>query len=101
MTDYLEDTVKPLRRAHILRYLAQCRGYESNADILVSVINGTRDGLTVFYTDVIEALGWLENRGYVRLSGDEVVVVTATQRGLRLARGDDRDPGVAAPEPKA
>lgn len=100
MTDYEENTIKPLRRAHILGFLETRKDYVSTADILVTVINGTRDGLTAYYSDVIADLAWLETKGYVRLSGEDFVVVEATARGLRIARDQDRDDGIARPGPR-
>lgn len=97
MNDYKERLIKPLIRAHVLRFLEVCRDHESTADILVSVINGTRDGLSVYYADVVEALRWLEARGYAVLEGGEFVIARATPAGLRLARDEARDDGVAYP----
>jgi hypothetical protein len=95
MNDYVSTKIKPLRRAIILRFLETTRDNQSNADILTSVINGTPDGITAYYPDVVEDLRWLEAKGYARLSGDEVVVVEATAAGLRIANGDQADPGIA------
>ncbi|TRD18381.1 hypothetical protein [Palleronia caenipelagi] len=95
MSDYLDRKVKPLRRAIILQFLDTTRDNQSNADILTSVINGTPDGITVYYTDVVEDLRWLEARGYVKITGEEVVVVEATISGLRVAHGDQFDTGIA------
>jgi hypothetical protein len=97
MSDYKEARIKPLIRAHILRFLETRRDHESTADILVTVINGTRDGLTAYYSDVAAELAWLERKAYVRLAGDDFLIVTATERGLRIARDEDRDPGIAYP----
>jgi hypothetical protein len=95
MNDYVDTKIKPLRRAIILRFLETTRDNQSNADILTSVINGTPDGITAYYTDVVEDLRWLEAKGYVSLTGDEVVVVEATASGLRIATGDQTDKGIA------
>lgn len=100
MSSYLE-ALKPLRRAIILRFLEQLRDYTSNADILVTIINRTPDGVTAYYNDVIDDLRWLEARGYVRLTGESVVVVEATPAGLRIARGDNIDAGIARNLPEA
>lgn len=96
MSNYESTKIKPLRRAHILRFLETRRDSQSTADILVSVINGTQDGLTAYYSDVIEDLAWLETKGYVTLQGEDFVIVTATERGLRVALGEERDQGVAS-----
>lgn len=100
MSEYLEKRVKPVRRAIILGFLERCRDYTSNADILMAVINGTPDGVTAYYNEVIEDLRWLEAKGYVGLSGESTVVVEATPAGRRLARGDNVDAGVARDLPE-
>lgn len=100
MSEYMEKRVKPLRRAIILGFLERCRDYTSNADILMSVINGTPDGVSAWYSDVIEDLRWLEAKGFVTLGGENTVVVEATPAGRRLARGENVDPGVARDLPE-
>lgn len=100
MSDYLERKVKPIRRAIVLTFLERCADYTSNADIILHVINGTPDGITVFYGDVIEDLRWLEAKGLVRLSGDDTVIAEATMAGVRIARGENYDPGVARQSPR-
>lgn len=95
MNDYVEKRVKPLRRAVILGYLEQCRDYVSNADIVTAVINGTPDGVTAYHSEVVDDLRWLEAKGYVELSGVNVVIAKATSAGLRIARKENVDPGIA------
>ncbi|MAU46242.1 MAG: hypothetical protein GOVbin2371_28 [Prokaryotic dsDNA virus sp.] len=95
MNDYVEKRVKPLRRAIILRFLESCKSYISNADIIVSVINDTPDGVTAYYNEVVEDLRWLEAKGFVQVSGESTIVVTATPAGLRIARGENIDAGVS------
>lgn len=95
MSDYLEKKVKPIRRAIILAFLERSRDYTSNADILMSVINGTPDGVSAYYNEVVEDLRWLEAKGYVSLSGSDTVVVEATSAGLRISRAENVDPGIA------
>ena len=73
MTSYEETKVKPIRRSIILRFLERSQDYISNAEILVSVINGTRDGVTAYYADIVGDLAWLETKGYVTLSGEDIV----------------------------
>ncbi|MET4128384.1 hypothetical protein [Roseovarius sp. MBR-6] len=97
MSDYKEARIAPLIRAHVLRFLEGRKDHESTADILVTVINGTRDGLSVYYSDVVEELRWLERNGHLTLQGGDFLIVTATDRGLRIARDEDRDAGIAYP----
>jgi hypothetical protein len=94
MTAY-EQKLATIRRAIILDFLEKSREYTSNADILVHVINSTPDGVSAYYKDVVGDLRWLETKGYVTLSGNDTVVAIATASGLRIARREDRDDGVA------
>lgn len=100
MTDYIETRIKPLRRRIILQFLADQKEYVSNADMILHFINDTRDGITAYFADVMADLAWLEQRGYVVLSGSEFVVVEATQRGLRIADGTAVDDGISRPRPR-
>ncbi len=100
MSDYEENTIKPLRRGIILRLLADRKDYTSNADLLLSAINRTRDGVTAYFGEIVDDLAWLERKGYVILNGDEFIVVEATKRGLRVARGEAVDRGVSRAEPR-
>lgn len=84
------------RRGVILRHLEKCKDYTASADSLATVANGV--GVPTYYSDMISDLAWLEKKGYVILTGDDdVVIVEATQRGLRLARDEDRDDNVGLP----
>ncbi len=92
---YLEQKIRPIRRAIILGFLGQSKDYVSNAEILTSVINGSADGVRAYYNDTVDELRWLEARGYVRISGESIVVAEATAAGLRIARHENADPGVS------
>lgn len=94
-----QEKLQKIRRAIILRYLEDSQDYVSNADILLTVINSTPDGVSAYYSDVVADLRWLETKGYVIVTGDATVVAEATPSGRRLARGEDRDPGVARDVP--
>ena len=95
MNDYMEKRVKPIRRAIVLRFLESCKDHISNADVIVWVINDTEDGITAYYNDVVEDLRWLEAKGYVQISGEATIVVSATPAGLRIARGENIDAGIS------
>jgi hypothetical protein len=101
MGDYEEKTLKPLRRSILLRALDRNKDGTSNADLLLSFLNGTKDGVSAYYADIVGDLGWLETKGYVTLSGTDVVVVDITPRGRRIARGDNTDAGIARQDGKA
>lgn len=100
MSDYVEKFVKPLRRAIILGFLERSKDYVSNADILTHVINGTQDGVSAYYSEVVEDLRWLEAKGYVAITGENTVVVTVTPAGRRIARGENIDAGISRDLPE-
>ncbi|MBB96939.1 MAG: hypothetical protein CML68_20370 [Rhodobacteraceae bacterium] len=100
MSGYTEDYIKPVRRAIILAFLEASKGHVSNADILMRVINRTKDGFTAYYSEAVEDLRWLEARGYVTITGDTTVVATATPAGRRIARGENIDAGISRDIPE-
>lgn len=95
---YAED-VSRHRRLAVLRHLAEVPEYVSNASILQDVL--TRLGLPISYDALITELMWLREQGFVQFDPDTAfVVVTATRRGVDLARGLASHPGVQRPRPK-
>lgn len=99
MSDY-NDLVRQDRRREVLRFLAECAQYTSNADILLTVMN--RLGFPTTRDALVGDLVWLREQGFADLDDQEAfVVVTATERGIEIARGLARHPGVSRPRPRA
>ncbi len=99
MSSYAED-VSRHRRLAVLRHLAEVPEYVSNASILQDVL--TRLGLPVSYDSLITELSWLREQGFVDFDPNAAfVVVTATRRGVDLAKGLASHPGVQRPRPRA
>lgn len=95
---YAED-VSRHRRLAVLRHLAEVPEYVSNASVLQSVLVSL--GLALSHDALLTELVWLREQGMVSFDPDAgFIVVTATQRGIDLARGLSRHPGVQRPRPK-
>ncbi|WP_313350523.1 hypothetical protein [Paracoccus sp. (in: a-proteobacteria)] len=95
---YAED-VSRHRRLAVLRHLAEVPEYVSNASILQDVL--TRLGLPISYDALLTELMWLREQGFVQFDPDaSFIVVTATRRGVDLARGLAAHPGVQRPRPR-
>jgi hypothetical protein len=99
VSDY-NDLVRQDRRREVLRFLAECAQYTSNADILLTVVN--RLGFPTTRDALVGDLVWLREQGFADLDDQEAfVVVTATERGVEIAKGLARHPGVSRPRPRA
>lgn len=95
---YAED-VSRHRRLAVLRHLADVPEYVSNASILQDVLN--RLGLPVSHDALQTELHWLREQGFVEFDPDaRFTVVTATRRGVDLAKGLATHPGVQRPRPR-
>ncbi len=92
-------TLDAHRRLCILTHLAHCLDYASNSEILLDVCNGL--GITTSRDRLIGTLAWLNEQGLIDLEDHAgFVLVSATPRGVDLARGRARHPGVKRPAPK-
>lgn len=99
MSDYAA-TVRKHRRLAILRHLADCAEYTGNASILQDVLRGV--GLPSTRDQVVTELAWLKEQGFVSYQdAAEFIVVTATARGVELAKGIATHPEVQRPSPRA
>jgi len=92
-------TLDAHRRLCILTHLANCLDYASNSEILIDVCNGL--GIATSRDRLVGTLAWLAEQELVRLEDHEgFVLVSATGRGVDLAEGRARHPGVKRPAPK-
>ena len=86
-------------RLAVLRYLAELPEYVSNASILQDILG--RLGLPVSYDALLTEISWLKEQGFATADIDAAfVVVTATRRGVDLAKGLASHPGVQRPRPR-
>jgi len=99
MSDYLE-TLREHARIAILRMLEEAPKYTSNVAMITALLQDFGIGFT---RDQVAGEGaWLEEQGLVTRTelASGLVVITATQRGLDVAQGIVRHPGVQRPAPK-
>lgn len=98
MSDYLK-TINRHRRLAILRHLEAIPEYTGNASILQDVLRGL--GLTSSRDQIVTELAWLREQGFVAFDpAADFVVVTATARGVDIARGLATHPDIQRPSPK-
>ena len=92
-------TLEAHRRLAILTHLSECLDYASNAEILLDVCNGV--GITTSRDQMISTLAWLAEQDLIVIEDHGgFVLVEATARGVDVARGRARVPGVRRPAPK-
>lgn len=98
MTDY-SDVVRRHRRLAILRHLEACGDYTSNGSILQSVLIGV--GVPTTRDQVVTELAWLREQGLVEYEDrSDFIVVSATARGVEIARGIATHPDIQRPGPR-
>lgn len=91
--------VRKHARLAILRHLAECSEYTSNASILSDVLAGV--GLRVTRSQVVTDLSWLRDNGFVDFDAQaEFIVVTATVSGVEIAQGVSFHPEIQRPRPR-
>jgi hypothetical protein len=96
---YAEIHARHVRQC-ILRMLADSGGYKANETLLDAALDGR--GLSVTRDQVRGHLAWLSEQTLVTLRVvGELMIVTATQRGLDVAAGETQHPGVERPAPRA
>ena len=93
------DLVAEDQRLRILQLLDQAEGYDLNIRILGDALSalGHRPSLDKLRSE----LAWLEEQGLVTTHVvGSIAVATATERGLDVAHGRARIPGVKRPDPE-
>jgi hypothetical protein len=99
MSDY-GDTLRKHRRLAILRHLEAIEEYTGNVAILQDVLRGL--GLPSTRDQVVTEIMWLKEQGFVTtLASQDFIVVTATARGVEIARGLATHPDIQRPSPRA
>lgn len=94
------NAVRRHRRLAVLRHLADCAGYTSNASILVDALDGV--GLRSSRDQVVTELAWLRENGFVSYEDTaDFIVVEATTRGVEIAMGRATHPEIQRPGPRA
>jgi len=89
------------RRLAILRVLESQEGYRTNESVLHTALDHLGHSVS---RDVVRGdLVWLQEQGLLvlELVGGTVTVATASQRGVDVATGRARHPGVKRPSPRS
>lgn len=93
------ETIRKHRRLAILRHLAECSDYTSNASILVDVLDGV--GVTSTRDQVVTELAWLKENGFVTVEDRGFFVIAeATRSGVEIAQGRGTHPEIQRPSPR-
>lgn len=95
------DVITADIRLVILRFLMESDGdYRLNSSILHKLLN-MKAGYTTPRDKMVTELFWLKEQGLIELEeSGNIYIATLTQRGLDVASGSARVPGVARPGPK-
>lgn len=95
------DVINADIRLVILRFLMEADGdYRLNSSILHKLLD-MKAGYTTPRDKMITELNWLKEQGYIDLDEcGNIYIATLTQRGLDVASGSARVPGVARPSPR-
>ncbi|WP_337840500.1 hypothetical protein [Rheinheimera sp.] len=95
----LAELMTEHQRLAILRLLAEDSGYDLNESILQDGVNAL--GLDISRDKLRTELAWLKEQGTVLLEQvGSVSVARLTERGLDVAQGRARIPGIKRPTPK-
>lgn len=87
------------QRLAILRHLEAIPEYTGNASILQDVLRGL--GLPMSRDQVTSELVWLKEQGFVTFGEvSDFIVVSATGRGIDIARGLASHPDIQRPSPR-
>lgn len=94
----MQQVLQQDRRLVILRILNESAGYTANESILDSSLDAIGHRVS---RDVVKAeLSWLEEQGLLSLQTViNTQVATITQRGIDVAEGQAKHPGVKRPRP--
>ena len=92
------DVITADIRLVILRFLMESDGdYRLNSSILHKLLD-MKAGYTTPRDKMVTELNWLKEQGYITLEeSGNIYIATLTQRGLDVASGSARVPGVARP----
>lgn len=95
------DLINADMRLVMLRFLKEADGdYRLNSSILHKLLAATA-GYTTARDKMLTELFWLKEQGLVTLEeAGNIYIATLTQRGLDVASGSARVPGVARPSPR-
>lgn len=92
-----EEYQRQDRRLTLLLALENAAQYRANHYLLHRYCESV--GHSVSHDTIRTDLQWLSEQGLITLTGTDVLVATATQRGIDVANARTVVPGVARPQP--
>ena len=100
MTNTYLDRLKRDARLTILRFLNDAPQYTSNCSMLATLLPSV--GITFTRDQVKTELQWLEEQSFVALSRPtaNLLVATATRRGVEIATGIATHDDISRPAPE-
>lgn len=93
----MSEIMSEHRRCAILRHLAEASGHVSNISILADVCTGL--GVSTSRDQCQTEAHWLSEQGLVLITAGDFVI-EATARGIDVAQGRARVPGIKRPTPR-
>lgn len=97
MSSY-HDTLREHARIAILRLLEDAPKYTSNVSMITQLLHPL--GIAFTRDQVAGEITWLKEQGLITVEDHAgFIVVTATVRGVEVAQGIARHPGVQRPRP--
>lgn len=95
------DVITADIRLVLMRFLMESDGdYRLNSSILHKLLD-MKAGYTTPRDKMVTELFWLKEQGLIDLEeSGNIYIATLTQRGLDIASGSARLPGVARPSPR-
>ena len=95
------DVITADIRLVLMRFLMESDGdYRLNSSILHKLLD-MKAGYTTPRDKMVTELFWLKEQGLIELDeSGNIYIATLTQRGLDIASGSARLPGVARPSPR-
>ena len=99
--DAIREHAAEQLRLTLLRLLGELPSYRANSTVLM--LGAQQMGFDPTRAQVRTQLEWLREQGLVTTAEptDALVVATLTERGLDVAEGRGKTPGVARPAPKS
>lgn len=85
--------MRQYNRRAILTLLAYDNDYRLSADMIVDGLRA--NGQTITHDQLLSEMHWLAEQGFITLTTIAVLTIaTLTDRGLDIARGQTRAPGI-------
>jgi hypothetical protein len=95
-----EETLREHARLAMLRFMEDAPGYRTNVSMLTALLPGV--GIILGRDQIMTEAHWLQEQGLAECEDlGAITIVTATTRGIEVAKGIVKVPGVQRPRPGA